>query len=153
MNTAALMKMRNAGFDVSAVGGRLRIAPADRLTAGQRDWVKAHKAELLAALAADADPNVAALVATFDAVVVKVEPLTAQPPPVSVDVDAEPDPQGQRFMRPFPELPGAVRCVDCRHGRRALPGDELGAWRLCEAGKGGRFALARHYCDGWECRP
>ncbi len=43
-----------------------------------------------------------------------------------------------------------VRCIDCRHGRMALPDDELGAWRLCRAGKGGRFAYQEHYCTAWE---
>ena len=147
---AAIRRMEQAGFTLAAVNGTLRVKPSEKLSPSQRDWVKAHKAELLAALAAEADPNVAALVAMFDATVGNVEPLPAQHTPVSVDADVEP--QGQRFMRPYPVLPGTVRCVDCRHGRRALPGDEVGAWRLCEVGKGGYFALARHYCDGWECR-
>ncbi len=48
----ALDKMRAAGFEValSAAGG-LMIRPIDRLTAAQRQWLAAHKADLLAALA------------------------------------------------------------------------------------------------------
>lgn len=146
---AAIRRMEQAGFKLAAVNGTLRIKPSEKLTPSQRDWLTAHKAELLAALAAETDPNVAAMATMFDAVVVKVEPLPVQH---TVSVEPSPDPQRQRFIRPYPVLPGTVRCVDCRHGRRALPGDEDGAWRLCEVGKGGYFALARHYCDGWECR-
>lgn len=109
----ALDKMRAAGFEVAIApeDGGLLVRPADRLTDAQRQWVAAHKADLLAALAADAVP-------------------TPIPEPIAA--------------------PPAVRCIDCRHGRMALPDDEPGAWRLCRAGKGGRFAYQEHYCTAWE---
>ncbi len=43
-----------------------------------------------------------------------------------------------------------VRCIDCAHSSRADQHDELGAWRLCSAGKGGRFAFQEHWCTAWE---
>ena len=63
----ALDKMRAAGFEValSAAGG-LMIRPIDRLTAAQRQWLKANRAALLAALAnerpPDRPPNVVGMV-------------------------------------------------------------------------------------------
>lgn len=50
----ALGKMRAAGFEValSAAGG-LMIRPIDRLTDAQRQWLKANRAALLAALASE----------------------------------------------------------------------------------------------------
>ncbi len=71
----ALDKMRAAGFEValSAAGG-LMIRPIDRLTAAQRQWLAAHKADLLAALAAEADPHLAELIELFDARVLRILP-------------------------------------------------------------------------------
>ena len=144
----ALQKMRGAGFTVQAVAGRLRVAPADRLSPAQRQWIAANKAALLLELAA-ADPAIAEIVKTFDATVMRVtpDPDPAAPPPVSVGL---PDPTDTVAGYPVWEAPvmaGTVRCMDCQHGSRALPGDELAAWRLCEAGQGGRFALAQHRCE------
>ena len=75
----ALDKMRAAGFEValSAAGGLL-VRPAERLTAAQRQWLKAHKAALLAALAAEADPHLAGLIAMFDASVLRITPEGAR---------------------------------------------------------------------------
>ncbi len=42
-----------------------------------------------------------------------------------------------------------VRCIDCAHSSRADQYDEPGAWRLCRAGKGGRFAYQEHWCTAW----
>ena len=144
----ALQKMRGAGFTVQAVAGRLRVAPADRLSPAQRQWIAANKAALLLELAA-ADPAIAEIVKTFDATVMRVtpDPDPAAQQPVSVGL---PDPTDTVAGYPVWEAPvmaGTVRCLDCRHGSRALPGDELTAWRLCEAGQGGHFALARHRCE------
>ncbi len=146
----ALQKMRGAGFTVQAVAGRLRVAPADRLSPAQRQWIAANKAALLLELAA-ADPAIAEIVKTFDATVMRVtpDPDPAAQQPVSVGL---PDPTDTVAGYPVWEAPvmaGTVRCLDCRHGRRALPGDELAAWRLCEAGQGGRFALAQHRCENF----
>lgn len=43
-----------------------------------------------------------------------------------------------------------VRCTDCAHSSQADRYDEPSAWRLCRAGKGGRFAYQEHYCTAWE---
>ena len=144
----ALLKMRGAGFDVQAVAGRLRVSPADRLSATQRQWIAANKAALLLELVA-VDPAIAEMQDVFDAVVLRVtpepDPTTQQP--VSVGLPESTD--TVVCAAPVWESPvmvGTVRCMDCQHGSRALPGDELGAWRHCEAGQGGRFALARHRC-------
>jgi hypothetical protein len=133
----ALHKMRGAGFSVAVVAGRLRVSPADRLTAVQRQWVAANRDTLIAALTADGG-HVAEIVETFDATVMRVTP-DPDPEKVTDTVVCYP-------VWVAPVIVGTVRCMDCQHGSRALPGDELGAWRHCEAGQGGRFALARHRC-------
>jgi hypothetical protein len=147
--TAALLKMRGAGFSVHVVAGRLRVAPADRLTAVQRQWIAANRDALVVALAND-DPHIGDFVETFDATVIRVDPDPTTPHPVSVDQTQTTDTGGGYPVWVTPVAAGTVRCADCGYGSRALPGDELGAWRLCEAGLGGRFALARHRCDGFK---
>lgn len=49
---SALNKMRSAGFTVELNGENLKIAPSSKLTDKQRDFIKAHKADLIAELAA-----------------------------------------------------------------------------------------------------
>jgi hypothetical protein len=147
--TTALLKMRGAGFSVQVVAGRLRVSPADRLTAVQRQWIAANRDALIVELAND-DPHIGDTVATFDAVVVRVTPDPTTHKPVSVGLPESTDTGGGYPVWVTPVMAGTVRCADCGYGSRALPGDELGAWRLCEAGLGGRFALARHRCDGFK---
>lgn len=146
----ALQRMVAAGFSVQAVAGRLRVAPADQLTPVQRQWIAANKAALVAELTATTDPHIAEIVETFGAVVMRVTPEPDPPPTVSVELPESTDTGGHYPVWESLVLAGTVRCVDCVHGRRALPGDELAAWRLCEAGLGGHFALARHRCEAWE---
>lgn len=50
---AALDYLRRAGLAVDLEGDRLRVAPADRITADVRQFVRAHRAELLADLLAE----------------------------------------------------------------------------------------------------
>lgn len=45
MNT--LLKIKEAGFDISLVDGFIEISPADALTDIQRDYIKTHKQELI----------------------------------------------------------------------------------------------------------
>jgi len=45
MNT--LLKIKEAGFDISLVDGFIEISPADALTDTQRDYIKTHKQELI----------------------------------------------------------------------------------------------------------
>jgi len=127
----AVRRMEAAGYRLEVRGGVLRISPAERLNETQRDWLQRNKPALLAYLAATRDRHVADMVERFDAKVVSVKPATAPPPPV--------------YTLP-PPGPATVRCLDCTHARLGLPGDETGAWRICLAGAGGRFALQRHHC-------
>ncbi|MBV2132707.1 hypothetical protein KRX52_07800 [Pseudomonas sp. MAP12] len=55
---AALDYLRGAGLAVELEGERLRVTPADRITADLRQFVRDHRAELLAELSAanDAQP-------------------------------------------------------------------------------------------------
>ena len=127
----AVRRMEAAGYRLEVRGGVLRVSPAERLNETQRDWLQRNKAALLVYLAAANDRHVAELVERFGAKVVSVRPATAPPPPV--------------YTLP-PPGPATVRCLDCVHARLGLPGDETGAWRICQAGAGGRFGLARHHC-------
>ena len=71
----ALDKMRAAGFELAlSDDGGLLVRPADRLNDGQRQWLKANRAALLAALAAEADPHLAELIELFDARVLRILP-------------------------------------------------------------------------------
>ena len=144
----ALQRMVAAGFSVQVVAGRLRVSPADRLTPVQRQWIAANKTALVAALAADSG-HVAEIVNAFDATVMRVtpDPDPTAHPPVSVGLPESTDTVLCYPVWEAPVMVGMVRCLDCQHGSRALPGDELAAWRLCEAGQGGHFALARHRCE------
>jgi hypothetical protein len=145
----AIQRMERAGYRLEAVGGSLRVNPSEKLTATQRDWLRSHKAELLEALEARSDPHVREMMTTFGATLV-----------------ANPDHDGDAFIRVTPsrvnqsvepphtiyERPanGRVRCLDCRHGRRSLPGDELASVRICTVGGGGHFAFQFHHCELWE---
>lgn len=53
---AAIQKMQEAGFTLAVVNGALRVSPADKLTDQHREYLRAHKAELIAALSAANDP-------------------------------------------------------------------------------------------------
>lgn len=49
---AALNKLVAAGFTVDTDGRRLRVSPAARMTAQQREWLQKNKAELVEAVIA-----------------------------------------------------------------------------------------------------
>jgi hypothetical protein len=54
----ALLKIREAGFVVALVGDKLSVYPASLLTQDQREFLKAHKAEIINDLATNDDiPN------------------------------------------------------------------------------------------------
>lgn len=65
-----LRRMEAAGFEVTATGGTLRVAPANKLNDLQRDWIRQHKQELLAVAAL---PDVRRLVDLFDATITSVQ--------------------------------------------------------------------------------
>ncbi len=48
----ALNRLVAAGFAVDTDGRRLKVSPGDLLDATQRDWLQAHKHELVAAVSA-----------------------------------------------------------------------------------------------------
>lgn len=43
----AIRRMKKAGFEIRAIGGRLQVAPADTLTTLQREYLREHKAALV----------------------------------------------------------------------------------------------------------
>lgn len=145
----AIQRMECAGFRLEAVGGSLRVKPAEKLTVTQRDWLRSHKAELLDALATRSNPHIADIVATFGATVVtnpdhdSVAFIWVTPSRVNQSVE----PPHTVYERP---ANGRRRCLDCRHGRRSLPGDELASVRVCAVGGGGYFAFQYHHCELWE---
>ena len=146
----AIQRMERAGYRLEAVGGKSRVNPAEKLTATQRDWLRSHKAELLEALAIRSDPHIADMVATFGATVVANPDHDSDAfvwvTPSCVDQSVEPP----HIVWERPVSAGHVRCLDCRHGRRSLLGDELASVRLCAVGGGGRFAFQWHPCELWE---
>ena len=133
---AAIEKIRAAGFGIELLpGDKLLVTPRSKLTEAQVAWITKNKAAILAYLRSLPDAHVQALKEHFNAT---VESIALPAAPVEA---VEP-------VLPIRRAVG-VRCLDCRHGQLALPGDELGAWRLCEAGLGGYFALARRNCEGF----
>ena len=47
---SALLKIRNAGFDVVLDGDSFKVTPASLLTTKLREFLKSHKAEIMAEL-------------------------------------------------------------------------------------------------------
>jgi hypothetical protein len=43
----ALLKIKNAGFDVSLYGDSFKVIPSSSLTDNQRNFLKSHKAEII----------------------------------------------------------------------------------------------------------
>lgn len=54
----AIRRMERAGFRLETSGDKLRVYPSDKLTTAQRDWLKQHKAEIMAALNTRMDANI-----------------------------------------------------------------------------------------------
>jgi hypothetical protein len=50
LNATAIRKIEAAGYRLRLAGDALQVSPADRLTADQRAFIRAHKADLVAAL-------------------------------------------------------------------------------------------------------
>lgn len=59
LSMAALDYLRRAGLAVDLDGDRLRVAPADRITADLRQFVRNHRTELLAELSSANDEQAA----------------------------------------------------------------------------------------------
>jgi tRNA A37 methylthiotransferase MiaB len=79
---AVLSSLSQAGLAVAIKSNRLRVTPADRITADLRQFVRDHESELLAELIAADDPQAAA------------EPLQATsaptPAPLASEAASEP---------------------------------------------------------------
>lgn len=103
-----LQHLSAAGLSLQADGDRLTVTPRERLTDPLRDAIKAHKAELIAALAAPASPP-QALAPTVD----RYE-----------DPDGEPW-EGQEFA---PEDLEAARLVS--QGLHGADAERLAAWMV-----------------------
>lgn len=86
---AALDYLRRAGLTVEAVDGKLRASPVELITPELRHYLRAHKVELLAELAAANDPQPPRawlhLLALADGCVIQ---LTSEPPHANVERDA-----------------------------------------------------------------
>lgn len=135
---AAVEKIRAAGFGIQLLpGDKLLVTPRSQLSEAQIAWITKNKADILAYLRSLPDEHVTALQEQFGAQVKSI----ALPAPVTDEPTPEPTPK-----------PHGVRCLECAHGQRFLPGDEAGGWRLCEAGLGGYFALAYRRCAGFVAR-
>jgi hypothetical protein len=128
----ALLKMRDAGFDVHAVAGRVRVSPSDRLTADQRTYIRDHKVMLVEELQAEA-ANDAALVVVME---------SPQPPAVPRSHPAS-DAMTRRIVEALQgaggygmKLEDLARLVDW-YGRTTLPMVAAEVDRLRLAGKVG----------------
>lgn len=136
---AALDRIAAAGFTISLLpGDKVLVSPRTKLTEKQVAWITANKANIVAYLQRQTNSDVEALKTAFGATIEKI----------SIGVAPEP--------KIAPEPP-SVRCIDCSHGRLSLPGDELGACRLCEVkinGKRltGHFGLQKHYCENFAAK-
>ena len=53
----ALLKIKTAGFDISLHGDSFKIAPADKLTMQQREFLKSHKSEIISDLRTEQSVN------------------------------------------------------------------------------------------------
>jgi hypothetical protein len=131
----AVEKIRAAGFGIQMLpGDKLLVTPRSQLSEAQVAWIGKNKLAILAYLRTLPDENVQTLQAEFGATIEKITLPVAEPEPAE---------------------PGSllVRCFDCLHGTRALPGDELAAWRSCEMGLGSHFALKRRDCETFAKNP
>ena len=68
----ALRKIESAGFHCDEHDGQLIVKNGERLTDTQRDWIRAHKDELLRQIVGMRDPNVKLIVELFDADVMSI---------------------------------------------------------------------------------
>lgn len=75
MIVEALRKIESAGFHCDERDGQLIVTNGERLTDTQRDWIRAHKDELLRQIVGMRDPNVKLIVELFDADVINYERL------------------------------------------------------------------------------
>ena len=68
----ALHKIAGAGFTVRECHGLLDVSPDDQLSDVQRAWLERHKASIVVQLQGQRDPQVAAMIETFQADVIRI---------------------------------------------------------------------------------
>lgn len=69
----AMDKMRDAGFTVGLVDGKVSVEPAGKLTPVQVNWIQANAPKLEMTLKALEIPGVKAMIEKFDAEVMRFE--------------------------------------------------------------------------------
>ncbi len=111
MDATILSRIQSAGFGLEVEGGTLFVSPSDRLTDKQRQFLKAHKPQLLAALAA--------------------RPVAADTAMPSAD-DCQHAQEANLPLMPTTFAGIGVRCADCRH---AIADDYHPALVTCAAGR------------------
>lgn len=175
---SAIQRMTGAGFTLRLVGDALQVSPADRLSDEQRDFIRDHKAALVAALAQPATPEQEPLTA-----VQALEALRQAGFTVTAKGDnliIEPADQLTEMQRAFsgklnwamvqllqfgtlanlkkPEIqtaPDRVCCAECRHSLLSPNTEPVYGWRSCglDLPRGGGFGQALRRCEQWEVAP
>jgi hypothetical protein len=129
---SALRRIQDAGFTVTIENGGLAIVPASKITPKQRDFIRAHKPALMAALA---QPE-----STEREPVTAVEALAALQNLTKPDIQTAPD---------------RVCCAECRHSLLSPNTEPVYGWRSCglDLPRGGGFGQALRRCEQWEAAP
>jgi rhodanese-related sulfurtransferase len=123
-------RIQAAGFTLAAQGGNLAVSPASRLSDSQRQFIKAHKSAILAALAEKPD---------------------AQPVPINTPITATEAPSGTFEDHPS-HITELVRCCDCAHQKST----DHPALIVCAAGRespaacGSWWKFDRRGCDRYQ---
>ncbi len=180
MNATAIRKIEAAGYRLRLAGDALQVSPADRLTADQRAFIRAHKADLVAALEQPAGaenllkPTVqAAQGHGIDAATDLEEWFEERAAILEYDAGFSRDEAERRALtlmraenltkpntQPPPvetaadSKPEQVCCGDCAHSVLSPDTCPVYGWRLCGLGLegGGGFGRAVRRCEAWEVR-
>mgnify|MGYP000868807658 CR=1 FL=1 len=150
VSLAAIHRMEAAGFRMESFDGRLRVYPAERLSAEQRKWITANKAALILALAVHSDTTIQELLALFGAEIASATPATGAPSSL-VSVKASQEPEHLPFtVCPVRQIAahGRVCCAECQHSAQ-IPDSDAYGWRSCGAGQLGGFGYALHCCESY----
>lgn len=138
----ALAKIRQAGFSVALTSrGTLKISPKEKLSDGQRQWLKLHKSEIIFELQAkpeiDSASELPAPVLAIAEVLVVLDG--------NKDVEQATRRLGELLARPQQVQ---VRCADCQHFAPDTVGDGsgIGNCAVNAATLGARYPNARRYC-------
>lgn len=124
-NIDVITRMERAGYRLKADGGSLRVFPAEKLTAAQRDWLRSHKEELLTALLIRMAPHLADIVDTFSATCVDRLPIDVDPWRATrcgdcAHFNRTDHPNLGHCAAGMPEAPAGVWDTDTRHCEQFL---------------------------------